>query len=140
MGGGLAQEVIVNEDECFDIGSVSLKNAAVLAQGHGTALLAFTKYCELQENDNIVVIAGPGGNGLAAIQLASSVFKAKVYAICDTKDTSALLRKEGAYKSISINEGLSNVYQFVNKSLKEKKIKVVYDAVGSNLFYFITRL
>lgn len=56
----MASECVVSENECFPTGSVSLKNAAVLAQGHGTALLAFTKYCELKENDCIIVIAGPG--------------------------------------------------------------------------------
>lgn len=112
-----------------------MKNAAVLVQGHATALLAFSKYCQLNENDNVIVIAGPGGNGLAAIQLANSVFKAKVYAICDTEDTSALIRDEGAYKSIGINEGLNKVYKFLQNNLKENKAKVVYDAVGGGLMY-----
>lgn len=111
-----------------------------MSQGHGTALLAFTKFYELQEGDSIIVICGAGGNGLAAIQLASSVFKAKVYAICDTEDTSALLREEGAYKSISINEGLPSVYKFLASSFKEKKAKVVYDAVGGGLFYVVSDL
>lgn len=118
LGGGLADEYVVHEDECFDVGSVSLKNAAVLVQGHATALLAFSKYCQLNENDNVIVIAGPGGNGLAAIQLANSVYKAKVYAICDSEDTSALIRDEGAYKSIGINEGLSKVYKYLETNLK----------------------
>lgn len=136
----MAQECIVSEDECFHVGSVSLKNAAVLLQGHGSALLAFTKYCELNENAIVVVIAGPGGNGLAAIQLANSVFKAKVYAICDTEDSSALVRDEGAYKSISINEGPSKVYKFLGSALKGKKANVVYDAVGSGLLHLTADL
>lgn len=135
LGGGLADECVVNENECFDVGSVSLKNAAVLVNSHGTALLAFTKYCQLNENDIVIIIAGPAGNGLAAIQLASSVFKAKVYAISDTEATSALLRDEGAYKSISVNEGLGQVYKFLDKSLKGQKAKLVYDAVGGGLLY-----
>lgn len=135
LGGGLADQCIVHEDECFNVGGVSLKNAAVLVQGHATALLAFTKYCQLNENDNVIVIAGPGGNGLAAIQLANSVFKAKVYAICDSEDTSALIRDEGAYKSIGINEGLSKVYKYLETNLKDNKAKVVYDAVGNGLLY-----
>lgn len=136
----MAGECVVSENECFDVGSVSLKNAAVVTQGHGSALLAFTKFCELKEHDRVVVIAGPGGNGLAAIQLANSVFKAKVYAICDTEDTSALLREEGAYKSISVNEGLAKVYKFLESSLKEKKAKVIYDAVGGGLLYLAADL
>lgn len=140
LGGGLADECVVSEDECFDVGSVSSKNAAVLVNGHGTALLAFTKYCPLSENDIVIVIVGPGGNGLAAIQLASSVFKAKVYAICDTEDTSALLRDEGAYKSFSVKEGLSQVYKLLDKSLKGQKAKLVYDAVGGGLLYIAADL
>lgn len=136
----MAEECVVSEDECFDVGSVSLKNAAVLLQGHGSALLAFTKFCELKENDIVIVIAGPGGNGLAAIQLASSVFKAKVYAICDTEDSSALIREEGAYKSISINEGPSKVYKFLDKALDGKKAKVIYDAVGGGLLHLTVDL
>lgn len=140
LGGGLAEECVVSEEECFDLGSVSLKNAAVLLHGHGSALLAFTKYVELKENDIVIVIAGPGGNGLAAIQLANSVFKAKVFAICDTEDSSALIRDEGAYNSISINEGLSKVYKFLDNALEGKKAKVVYDAVGGGLLHLTADL
>lgn len=81
-----------------------------------------------------------GGNGLAAIQLANSVFKAKVYAICDTEDTSALIREEGAYKSISIKEGYSTVYKFLADSFTDKKAKVVYDAAGGGLIHLVADL
>lgn len=135
IGGGLAEETVVSELDCFQTGSVSLKDAALLIHGHGTAMLAFTKYYELQENDVVIVIAGPGGNGLAAIQLAKNVFKAKVYVIGDTDGTSNLIRDEGAHKSISVNEGLSKVYKFLETSLKGAKAKVVYDAVGGGLMY-----
>lgn len=114
---------------------MSRRDAAVLVKGHGTAFLAFTKYCELKENDIVIVIAGPAGNGLAAIQIAKNVFKAKVYVICDTDDTSALIRDEGAHKSISVNEGLGKVYRFFEDALKERKAKLVYDAVGDGLMY-----
>lgn len=77
---------------------MSTRDAAVLVKGHGTAFLAFTKYSELKENDIVIVLAGPAGNGLAAIQIAKNVFKAKVYVICDTDDTSSLIRDEGAHK------------------------------------------
>lgn len=137
MGGGLAEECVVSEDECFPVSSVSLRNAAVLPQGYGTALLAFTKFYELQEGDDVIIIAGSAGFGLAAIKLASSVFKAKVYAICDTEDTSALLRQEGAFASISVNEGLPNVYQFLVRYFKDKKAKLAYDSAGVGLFHVV---
>lgn len=140
LGGGVAEECVVNEDECFEVSGISLQNAAVTLQGHGSALLAFSQYCELNENDVVVVIAGPGGNGLAAIQLASRVYKAKVFAISDTEDTSALLRDEGAYESISINEGWKNVYKFLESALKEKKAKAIYDAVGGGIMHLAADL
>lgn len=85
----------------------------------------------------MIVIAGPAGNGLAAIQLANSVFKAKVYAICDTEDTSSLIREEGAYKSICISEGYNNVYKFLADALKDKKAQVVYDAAGGDILHIV---
>lgn len=46
-GGGLASEVILNEFDCFPLGNIPLKDAAILPYGHGTAMLAFSKYCPL---------------------------------------------------------------------------------------------
>lgn len=135
IGGGLAQEAVVPEVDCFNCGTVKTKDAAVLVKAHGTAFLAFTKHCELKENDIVIVLAGAAGNGLAAIQIAKNVFKAKVYVICDTDDTGTLIRAEGAHKSISVKEGLAKVYKFFDEALKGRKAKVVYDAVGDGLLY-----
>lgn len=140
VGGGLAEECIVDELDCFPVGSVSLQNASVLLNSHATAYLAFTKYCPLKENDIVLIIAGPAGNGLAAIQVAKNVFNAKVYAICDTEDTSSLIRDQGAHKTISINEGLSKVYKFIETALKDRKAKCVYDAVGDGLMFVVADL
>lgn len=140
LGGGLAGESVVSERDCFDSGDVNLKQAAVLVNGHGSAYLAFTRYCQLEENDVVIVIAGAGGNGMAAIQLAKNVFKTKVYVICDTEDNSTLIRAEGAHSSISVSEGLSKVYKFLESSSKGKKAKLVYDAVGQGLMYLAADL
>lgn len=42
--GGLAEEAVVDKLDCWTLSNISLKNAAILPYGHGTALLAFTKY------------------------------------------------------------------------------------------------
>lgn len=47
-GGGLAGQSIVDENDCWLCNNVSLKDSAILPYGHGTALLAFTKYCEIK--------------------------------------------------------------------------------------------
>lgn len=46
-GGGLAEEAVVDELNCWSLSNISLKNAAILPYGHGTALLAFTKYAPI---------------------------------------------------------------------------------------------
>lgn len=55
--------------------------------------------------------------------------------ICDTDDSSTLIRDEGAHKSISVNEGLTKVYKFLEIGLQDKKAKCIYDAVGNGLMY-----
>lgn len=139
-GGGLGTDCIVHEDNCFVVDNVSLKDSAILLYGHGTAFLAFTKYCELKENDKVIVFAGPAGFGLAAIEIAANVFKAKVYAISDTDEISDLLRHKGAYKAITVNEGPRNIYKFLEENFKDVKAKAVYDAVGQGLMYIASDL
>lgn len=58
--------------------SVSLKDAAVMICGHSTAVYAFANLCKPKEGDNVVVSAGPAGLGLAAVDVAANVYKAKV--------------------------------------------------------------
>lgn len=61
--------------------NLSLKDAAVLICGHSTAVFAFTNLCKPKEGDNIVISAGPAGLGLAAVDVAANVYKAKVKVI-----------------------------------------------------------
>ncbi|XP_055691557.1 quinone oxidoreductase-like protein 2 [Lutzomyia longipalpis] len=129
-GGGLASEVVLSEFDCFPIGNISLKDAAILPYGHGTAMLAFSKYCPLNENDPVIVIAGPGGLGLGAIEVASSVFRAHVIGICDTQDSSILIRDEGAFQTICMSEGYAKIYRFLKNALGNRRARCIYDAVG----------
>lgn len=46
-GGGLAEEAVVDQMNCWTLSNIALKNAAILPYGHGTALLAFTKYAPI---------------------------------------------------------------------------------------------
>lgn len=57
-GGGLAGEAIVDDIDCWACDNVTLKESAILPYGHGTAMLAFSKYCPIDENDTVIVTAG----------------------------------------------------------------------------------
>uniref|UniRef100_A0A1B0DE66 Alcohol dehydrogenase-like C-terminal domain-containing protein n=1 Tax=Phlebotomus papatasi TaxID=29031 RepID=A0A1B0DE66_PHLPP len=89
------------------------------------------------ENDTVIVIAGPGGLGLGAIEVASSVYRAKVIAICDTEDSSILIRDEGAFQTICMSEGYPKVYRFLKNALGENRVRCIYDAVGGEALHLL---
>lgn len=84
----------------------------------------------LPENDIVIVLAGPAGLGLGAIEIAASVFKAKVIAVSDTEDSSSLIRDEGAEKAVCMSEGVPAVYKFLREAIGKNRAAVIYDAVG----------
>lgn len=58
--------------------NITTKDAAVLICGHSTAVHAFSNLAQPKEGENIVISAGPAGLGLAAVDVAANVYKAKV--------------------------------------------------------------
>lgn len=84
----------------------------------------------LPENDIVIILAGPAGLGLGAIEIAASVFKAKVIAVSDTEDSSSLIRDEGAEKAVCMSEGVPAVYKFLREAIGKNRAAVIYDAVG----------
>lgn len=58
---------------------IERKDAAIIAYGHSTALYTFSKLTKLKENERVMISAGPAGLGLAAVDVAANIFKAKVW-------------------------------------------------------------
>ena len=58
--------------------NVTQKKAAVLILSHGKAIYAFSQLRTPKENETVLITAGPAGLGLAAIDVASRMYKAKV--------------------------------------------------------------
>uniref|UniRef100_A0A182WEL5 Enoyl reductase (ER) domain-containing protein n=1 Tax=Anopheles minimus TaxID=112268 RepID=A0A182WEL5_9DIPT len=137
--GGLISEAVVKNRDVWTVPqSVPLREMAVLPYGHGTALLTFALHCNLKENDLIIITAGPGGMGLAAIDLAVSVYKATVIAVCDTESSSDLVREKGAHKVVSMTKNnFTKLYKNVQDAMGDKKAKVAYDAVGKGLLHLL---
>ncbi|XP_049539250.1 quinone oxidoreductase-like protein 2 [Anopheles darlingi] len=137
--GGLVTEAVVKNRDVWTVPqSVPLREMAVLPYGHGTALLTFALHCNLKENDLILITAGPAGMGLAAIDLAVSVYKAKVIAICDTESSSDLVRSKGAHKAVCMmKNNYTKLYKSIQDALGDKKAKVAYDAVGKGLLHLL---
>ncbi|XP_052902547.1 quinone oxidoreductase-like protein 2 [Anopheles moucheti] len=137
--GGLISEAVVKNRDVWTVPqSVPLREMAVLPYGHGTALLTFALHCNLKENDLILITAGPGGMGLAAIDLAVSVYKATVIAVCDTESSSDLVREKGAHKVVTMTKNnFTKLYKNVKDAMGDKKAKVAYDAVGKGLLHLL---
>lgn len=77
------------------------------------------------------MFAGPGGDGLAAIEIASQVHKAKVYAACDSESSAELFRGENMIAHNAINgRSLTKVYKSFDSFFQKKKIKTVYDGTS----------
>lgn len=57
---------------------VSLKHCSALLDGYTLALLGLVRRAQIQEDDTVLVTAAGGGVGLAAVDLAANVYKAKV--------------------------------------------------------------
>lgn len=51
---------------------------ASLLDAYATALLGLHRRAEVEEDDTVLVTAAAGGLGLAAVDLAANVYKAKV--------------------------------------------------------------
>ncbi|XP_055631823.1 quinone oxidoreductase-like protein 2 homolog [Toxorhynchites rutilus septentrionalis] len=136
--GGLTAEMIVKNRDVWSVPSdIPLREMTVLPYGHGTALLTFAVHCPLQENDLVLITAGPAGMGLAAVDVAVNVYKAKVIAICDTESSSDLVREKGAYKTVSMGKNYTKLYKSIADAMGDKKAKVAYDAVGKQLLHLL---
>ncbi|GJQ80289.1 hypothetical protein Trydic_g12173 [Trypoxylus dichotomus] len=126
--GGFAEECVVNVNDCFRIPTnVTVKDAAVLICGHSTAVFTFSKLRRPKEDERIVISAGSAGLGLAAIDVAASMFKAKVIAVTDSEDRSEFMRERGAFSTVKYTDKIQKEIL----SLTDKKgAEIIYDAVG----------
>lgn len=141
VGGGLSHQCFAPETECIHIDPrLTTEQATSIIQGYSNALFAFSKLCPIKEGDDIIVIAGPGGDGLAAIEVAHKIFGANVCVLFGSKSVNALIRGDVAYKAMSCNAGLTKVYNYFKTTLNSKQFKAVYDTNDSKLLHVVADL
>lgn len=58
--------------------SICYRTAASLADSYGTALLGVSRRAKVQKDEIVLITAAAGGLGLAAVDIAANVYKAKV--------------------------------------------------------------
>jgi len=121
QGGGYSQYVCVPEKELSLVPeAVTLEAAAVLPLAGQTAAQALNK-AEVKEGDVVLILAGAGGVGHLAVQIAIAA-KAEVYTTCSESNLDYLATL-GAH---AIN------YQFAPVSQRIEKVDVLIDLVGGD--------
>lgn len=65
--------------------AVSFQTAVALADSYSTALIGLVRRGNLKKTDNVLITAAAGGLGLAAVDVAANVYRAKVSMHADNK-------------------------------------------------------
>lgn len=77
---GFAEECVILEQDLWGVPqAMTFEVGASLLDTYGTALLGLHRRAEVEANDTVLVTAAAGGLGLAAVDLAANVYKAKVF-------------------------------------------------------------
>lgn len=122
QGGAYSQYLCVSAKELTPVpNSITLEAAAALPLAGQTAAQAVQK-AQIKEGDHVLILAGAGGVGHIAVQLAVAA-KAQVYASCSEANL-GYLAQLGAH---AIN------YQFAPMSERLEKIDVLIDLMGGEV-------
>lgn len=111
--------------------SIPLPDAAALYFPFHLAWLGFFDRAALQPGESVLIHAGAGGSGSAAIQLAAHR-GARVFATASTDDKLALCRDLGA--DVAINYATTDFTEAVLAETANRGVDVVFDNVGETVF------
>ncbi|MEH7112499.1 NADPH:quinone oxidoreductase family protein [Neobacillus niacini] len=131
--GGLAEYVSVPESQVFLIPkSIPWCDAAAMSVTYRTAFYALCNRAKLKEREVLLVHAGAGGVGSAAIQLGKA-FGAKVIATAGGSDKTEVCKGLGA--DIAVDYLKENFVEVVKRETSGKGADVIFDPVGGDIFY-----
>ncbi|XP_072367793.1 tRNA modification GTPase GTPBP3, mitochondrial isoform X1 [Scyliorhinus torazame] len=131
--GAMAEQCVVDHEMLWPIGEeLPYEVAATLPVSYGTAILALQQRAKTQPGETVLVTAAAGAAGLAAVDFASHVLKAKVIAAAGTDEKCELAMQKGAVAGI--NYTTKSVKEEVKKLTANKGVNVVLDTVGGDIF------
>jgi NADPH2:quinone reductase len=130
--GGFAEKVAVPSSGVFPIPeSMPFEKAAALPISYQTAHVAIHHRAQLKAGETMLVHAGAGGVGSAAIQLAKAA-GARVIATAGGPEKGEICRKLGAEIVLDYRE--ENFIEVVKKATEGRGADVVFDPVGGDTF------
>ena len=130
--GGYAKKVAVPVSSVFPIpDSMPFDKAAALPITYQTAHVALHHRAQLKADETVLVHAGAGGVGSAAIQLAKAA-GAQVIATAGGPEKVEICRELGAEIAIDYRE--QNSIEVVKEATEGRGVDVVFDPVGGDTF------
>lgn len=136
--GGYAQEAMIVDEQAYLLPEgVDATSVAGMYVTYGTAWFALHHRGHLEPGETILVLAGAGGVGSAAIQMARA-HGAMVIAAAGGPDKLQLCRDLGADHVIDYKT--ENLYEAVKSITDGRGVDVVYDPVGGEYFDTARRL
>ncbi len=130
--GGYAERVKVSASSIFPIpDTMPFESAAAMHTTYQTAHFAFHRRANLQEGEVVLVHAGAGGVGSAAIQIAKAA-RARVFATAGGAEKVETCRRLGAEVAIDYRE--DNFIEAVKEATEERGADVIFDPVGGDVF------
>lgn len=130
--GGLAEWTCVKEEGIFPIpDSLSFSEAAALFITYQTAYFALHRTARLQPGEVLLVHAGSGGVGSAAIQLGKAA-GATVIATAGSDEKTEICKQLGADQVI--NYRTEDFVSIVKEATNGKGANVIFDPVGGDTF------
>ncbi|MFC0272517.1 NADPH:quinone oxidoreductase family protein [Metabacillus herbersteinensis] len=130
--GGLSEWVKVKEESVFPIpNTISYSEAAAIFITYQTAYFALNRTAILKKGEVLLVHAGSGGVGSAAIQLGKAA-GATVIATAGSDEKTDICKQLGA--DIVINYRTEDFVQIVKGATGGKGANVIFDPVGGDTF------
>lgn len=130
--GGFAEKAAVPASSVFPIpDSMPFESAAALHIVYQTAHFALHRRAGLRESETVLVHAGAGGVGSAAIQLAKAA-GARVFTTAGGAEKVEVCRKLGAEIAIDYRE--EDFIEAVKEATDGRGADVIFDPVGGDVF------
>ena len=130
--GGYAQKVAVPESSVFQVpDSMPYEKAAALPITYQTAHVALHHRARLEAGETVLVHAGAGGVGSAAVQIAKAA-GARVIATAGGPEKVEVCEGLGAEVAIDYRE--ENFVEVVKEATEGRGADVIFDPVGGDVF------
>lgn len=131
--GGLAEEAVLASGNLYPVpDGVSDVDAAATHIAFTTAHVGLHRRARLQPGETLLVHAGAGGTGSAAIQLGV-LAGARVVATAGSPDRTAICRELGA--AVAVDYRADDFVAVVREVTEGRGADVVFDPVGGDVFH-----